>query len=154
MLSDVIYNDDAAGGGYFYGPSVFTSYGFNEQLCGLKTAGSDIERARPGGRITKVRQPTKVMLYFDALPKTDNNPNNYAAVYGTYRPGDTPPFDAANIGTLAETLMDVGNATRTRVIDKTRHRNYTNILFLNGHVEPIPIGEGSFRQVHVDPFRQ
>lgn len=154
-------------GGGISGPSGFSSYGFNEQIMGIDASAGcgECPRAWPTpqrrlfGRIQNLNNTSRVMLFGDAIPRSNDNIPGFFSFWDNAT--DTDPHigpsqqDPLNWGTLAETLMEVPlipKRMRAKNFDEERHANRTmNIVFLDGHCEGVAINELALREVIVDP---
>lgn len=134
-------------------PPGFSSYGFNEQITGVKLTGNDAEKRRRFGRIGGLRHSTKLMLFGDALPRQGDRVPGFFQYWGDDN-GKDAMQDPLNFGTLAETLMEhplKDSGIRDANFDFYRHPGrMMNIAFLDGHCEGVPIGEMSLRNVVID----
>ncbi|MDB5326473.1 MAG: hypothetical protein JWM57_2042, partial [Phycisphaerales bacterium] len=144
----------------------FSSYGFNEQIMGIDASAQckvghpwPTPRRRLFGRIQSLNNPTHVMLFGDAIPRSNDNIPGFFAFWdnATEHDPEVGPSqqDPLNWGTLAETLMEVPLIPlhlRAKNFDYERHANRTmNIVFLDGHCEGVAITELALREVIVDP---
>lgn len=134
-------------------PPGFSSYGFNEQITGVRQTGNDAEKRRRFGRIGGLRHSTKLMLFGDAVPRKGDRIPGFFQYWGDDN-GKDAMQDPLNFGTLAETLMEyplVASGVRDANFDVYRHAGKKmNIAFLDGHCEGVAIGEMSLRSVIID----
>lgn len=150
------------------GPTGFSSYGFNEQImgidasagCGACPRGWPTPQRRLFGRIQNLNNTSRVMLFADAIPRSNDNIPGFFSFWDDATDSDPhigpSEQDPLNWGTLAETLMEVPlipRNMRDKNFDYERHSNRTmNIVFLDGHCEGVKIDELALREVIVDPI--
>jgi prepilin-type processing-associated H-X9-DG protein/prepilin-type N-terminal cleavage/methylation domain-containing protein len=133
--------------GSWRGPEEFSSYAFNEALLGRRRAST---QQCPRGKLSRVVESSKVMFALDGRPR-DQTGNRYLLVP-----------DSENLETISgETLYDFqqqvlgpGPAQGQELLDFARHGMRVNVLFVDGHVDTIPMGlppEGGagLKQVYV-----
>ena len=134
-------------------PAGFSSYGFNEQITGVRQTGNDAEKRRRFGRINGLRRSTQVMLFGDAVPRQGDHIPGFFQYWGDDN-GKDAMQDPLNFGTLAETLMEYPltvSGVRDANFDIYRHpARKINIAFVDGHCEGVAIGESSLREVIID----
>jgi prepilin-type N-terminal cleavage/methylation domain-containing protein/prepilin-type processing-associated H-X9-DG protein len=135
------------------GPQMRTSYGINEQLMGYRPASTYAQdRRRRCGRITGIKDSTRMALYLDADALDASAPhNNQAAVFSGVGPADAVSFEERYVGTLAETLA-AGEAYRSAALSQlTKRRKHMNVVFLDGHVENVKVTPEATGEVLIEP---
>ena len=127
-------------------PEEYSSYCFNESLLGRR----DQKPTCPKGKLTRVKEPTKVMFALDGRPR-DNGPNRWLLV------PEPEPAEAtdATLYDYQQIVLGAAPAARSaELLDFGRHRLRVNALFCDGHAESVPMGlppEGGngLKQVYV-----
>ena len=150
------------------GVTGFSSYGFNEQIMGSHPSaqceashGWPTPQRRLFGRIHNLNNTTRVMLFGDAVPRSNDHIPGFFSFWDNATDQHCPEVgpsqqDPLNWGTLAETLMEVPlipKGLRAKNFDYERHPNRRmNIVFLDGHCEGVAIDELALREVIIDPI--
>ena len=114
------------------GPSMQTSYAFNEGILGwaVSNVGSH-QRAR--GNISRCSRTADLVLMADASPRGVNG----WTVYNDYTDKDT--LLNYYTGTFSDGSVDMGDP---KLFDKFRHLGRMNMVFLDGHGESTSIPDG------------
>ena len=114
-------------------PREYSSFIFNEALLGRR----DKDYETPVGLLTKVKNASVVMFAMDGRPRSETD--DWLMVFD-FGPDDTlADFNRQIQGT------DLGKQS----LDLLRHRGRANVLFVDGHVESVPMTEGGTNQVGV-----
>lgn len=119
--------------GSWVSPEEYSSYCFNEALLGRR---DQKIQGCPKGKLTRVKEPTKVMFALDGRPR-DNGQNRWLLA------PEPEPADATNATLYDFQQMVLGAVPAARgaeLLDFGRHRLRVNVLFCDGHAEPVPMG--------------
>ena len=120
-------------GGGWVAPREYSSYIFNEAILGKR----DKPYEAPLGRIGMIRHASDVMLAMDGRPRSEDD--NWLMIFD-YGPDDT----------LADWERQIQQGTLGKQsLDRLRHRGRANVLFVDGHVDTIPLTEGAMKRVGV-----
>lgn len=109
-------------------PRDWSSYAFNEAILGLRERSTTTDPTM--GKAIRVRQPSIVMLAMDGRPRDQEN-DNWLMV------PEKGPTD-----TLWDFHLMINAPTSgygKQLLDYLRHRYRTNVVFMDGHVESIPM---------------
>jgi prepilin-type processing-associated H-X9-DG protein len=111
-------------------PHEWSSYVFNEALLGRRNQ----PWAFPQGAISRVKQPSLVMFALDGKPR-----------------GFFTVFDMNTHYTMRDFREHVQQVPGDGpdVLDYLRHHYRANVLFLDGHVESLPLTEGGIREIGI-----
>ena len=119
-------------------PEEFTSYAFNEALLGRRDrtpeqVASGQKWPYPMGQVTVVRRPSEVLLFIDG--RTRNQTDRRCASVFDYGPTDT--------------LYEWRTRSDSEVLDAFRHRGRFNVLYVDGHAQTEPMGDGDLQRIGV-----
>ena len=120
--------------GSWRAPAEWSSYVVNEALLGRR------DRPTwnfPMGKLSRVREPGRVMVAMDGRPRSIHDPEGFLLVY-EMRKDDT-------IYDFHYTYMPRGHFYDT--LDFLRHRYYMNVLFADFHVEKVPMTNDGLKTV-------
>ena len=143
---------------YGAGPRVRTSYGYNAQVMsegqsatytfnGTTYGWTAAQARRLGGHIAKVRQPSQLVLFFDANPRVDGAYElNYC--WCATGPDSPPAFNTVYEGTFAEPWFLLNNGGT--LFDQRRHDGRCNVAYADGHVSTIQLTVPSLAKSTVD----
>jgi len=125
------------------GPMVWahnTDYGFNEGVFGYHSdAKYSLNRLR--GNIAKVRRSSEVALFTDAIPSKSNT------IVGFEWISWAPSLAGTGPATLGDAFASTGRATTFDMFDVRRHGKRINVVYVDGHVETMPIEKGDLDRV-------
>jgi prepilin-type processing-associated H-X9-DG protein/prepilin-type N-terminal cleavage/methylation domain-containing protein len=133
--------------GSWVSPDEYSSYCFNEALLGRR---DQKITSCPKGKLSRVREPSKVMFAMDGRPR-DNGLNRWLLV------PEPEPADATEATLYDFQQMVLGAVPAARgveLLDFGRHGLRVNVLYCDGHAESVPTGlppEGGegLKQVYV-----
>jgi prepilin-type processing-associated H-X9-DG protein/prepilin-type N-terminal cleavage/methylation domain-containing protein len=113
--------------GYWTGPTMVNSYGFNEAVLGWRDAPAysigTFDELR--GHITRIKDPGRIFLMCDAIPRNSDLTGGWLTIYS-----------ANNLGnSLEDAYFDNNGAGETSMFDQNRHRGRINIVYADGHAE-------------------
>jgi prepilin-type processing-associated H-X9-DG protein len=122
---------------YWQTPDEWSSYVFGEGVLGTR----DKDLPFPRGKVSKVKRPSVVMLAMDGRPR--------------YPLGEAKNWLLVPDGGTQWTLADYQRQTKLpgydwigrEAIDYLRHDWHANVLFVDGHVESVPLSEEGCRTV-------
>lgn len=115
-------------------PAESSSYVFNEALLGRRGQ----PEPSPMGRLTVVRQPSIVFFAMDGRPR-DRGQDKWIMI-----------FDGSPDWTLYEYRQHIQTWNGGKdTFDYTRHRYRMNVLFLDWHVESVPMTDAGLQTVGV-----
>jgi len=124
-------------------PHEWSSYIFNEAILGHRE--KDTNPDPPRGKLTKIKTPTVVMFATDGRPRESrlfhrllvpDSPGGRDTLWSFYLLGLRDPINFGSEG-----------------LDFLRHRYRTNVLFVDGHVEAVPMTEAGLSTVGVSSGR-
>ncbi len=117
-------------------PKDVSSYVFNEAILGRREKRADRDNW-PAGNISHIRQPSIVFLAMDGRPR-DMDFDNWLMV----------PDDGPNDTLYDFKLMVNGNRGYGReTLDYLRHQWKANVLFVDFHVDAVPMTDSGLTTV-------
>jgi len=129
---------------YIYAWSTNSDYAFNEGLMGFN-GDARYRSRRLGGKLPATSRTSEMVLATDA--KRRGSPAFYWATDGWIC--WTPDLNSTGAVTLADVYSANGRATDRSSFDFPRHKKRMNILFVDGHVETIPLTEAALRRAYL-----
>jgi prepilin-type N-terminal cleavage/methylation domain-containing protein/prepilin-type processing-associated H-X9-DG protein len=130
----------AAGFGYEWSSN--SDYAPNEGIFGYHYNTST--RRRLNGNTGWIRRASQVVLFSDAKGR-----NQRSGLLADPWICWTPSLSSTGPVTLADALMQDGNAYDAASFDYIRHRGKMNIVFADGHVETVRITAGDLRRCYL-----
>lgn len=126
--------------GSWLAPNSWSGYDFNAALLGRRDYNTD---ACPKGRVSRVRQPSKVFFALDGRPRDS------AGLQYLQLPDDN---EDQTLYDVQQSILRLGNGAEA--LDFSRHRLRINVLFVDGHCDTLPMGlppEGglSLKEIYV-----
>ncbi len=121
-------------------PREYSSYVFNEAVLGLREKASWRVDSPPVGKATKIKRPTVTMLAMDGRPRNQEK-DDWLLVFDK-----GPAWTVYDFQRFVE-QPNVGWGKE--LLDYTRHRYRVNVLFVDGHVEGVPMTEAGLKKVGV-----
>ena len=119
-------------------PRDWSSYVFNEAIMGIR---EDYTNPNPPmGKLSRIKSPSTVMYMMDGRPRNQDS-DNWLMVP-----------DNGSEETLWDFQMIITSPGETRgkdLLDFLRHRYRANVLFLDGHVQSIPMTEEGLSTVGI-----
>lgn len=120
-------------------PVEFSSYVFNEAILGVRQKETNPDP--PMGKLTKIKRTSTVMFAMDGRPRGPGRRNRLLI------------FDAApdwSVWDFHRACMEPeGEQYGREALDFLRHRSRAHVLFVDGHVESVPMTEGGLSAVGV-----
>jgi prepilin-type processing-associated H-X9-DG protein len=121
-------------GGSWNGPAEVSSYAFNEAMLGRRP--DPLTKGCPKGLLTRATNPAQTLFAMDGR---------------TRDPVSNPYFLVFNDG-ADDTLYEFDQASRAgrnggELLDYWRHDRRMNVVFLDGHAEPMPMEPDTFKQI-------
>jgi prepilin-type processing-associated H-X9-DG protein/prepilin-type N-terminal cleavage/methylation domain-containing protein len=110
--------------GQWTGPTMVSSYGFNEAVGGWRDSTSSQNFDELRGHLSRVKDPGRVFLICDAVPRN----KDYTGGWLTFYTGTSGT-------TMEDAYYDLNTAGETSMFDPNRHRGRINFLFADGHGE-------------------
>jgi prepilin-type processing-associated H-X9-DG protein len=109
--------------GFWTGPTMVNSYGFNESFLGWRDATSTQNYNELRGHLTQLKDPARIFLMCDAIPRNQDFTGGWLTFF-------------ANV--TGKTLEDAyfnNGAGDVSMFDPIRHRGRINIVFADAHAE-------------------
>lgn len=119
-------------------PCDWSSYVFNEAVLGLREKATGTDPTM--GKVVRVRRAASVMFAMDGRPRNQTN-DNWLMV------PDQGPQDTLWEFHLRVTVPNTGFGKQ--LLDYLRHRYVANVVFLDGHVESIPMTRAGLESVGI-----
>jgi prepilin-type processing-associated H-X9-DG protein len=135
--------------GSWIAPEEYSSYAFNEALLGRRPAHL---ATCPRGKLSKVKQPSKVFIALDGRPRDFNGNGNRTLLVPDK---DHPDFPEETLYDFQQRTINAPPSEGGReLLDFVRHRMRINAVFCDGHAESFPMGlppEGrdGLKEIHV-----
>ena len=109
-------------------PRDWSSYVFNEAILGLREKSTTTDPTL--GKVIRVKRPTSVMFAMDGRPRDQEN-DNWLMV------PEKGPEDT--LWTFHQRIDEATSGYGKQLLDYLRHRYRTDVVFMDGHVESIPM---------------
>jgi prepilin-type processing-associated H-X9-DG protein len=109
-------------------PRDWSSYVFNEAILGLREKSTTTDPTL--GKAIRVKRPTTVMFAMDGRPRDQEN-DNWLMV------PDKGPQDT--LWTFHLMINEATSGYGKQLLDYLRHRYRADVVFMDGHVESIPM---------------
>ena len=121
-------------------PREASSYVFNEAILGLRDRAPWRTEQSQLGKIVGVRRPAEVMLAMDGRPRDDLK-DNWLMVFDK-----EPDWTLDDFNELVQ-RPNVGWGKE--LLDGARHRYRANVLFVDGHVESVPLTRPALHGIRI-----
>lgn len=123
-----------------------SDYGLNEGVFGYHYD-SRYDRNRAAGKLARVRHPSEVLLFADAVPRQSAAVSFFWLGWIVW----TPALDANGPVTLGDAFALNPNAQAADNFDLNRHKGRINVAFADGHVETLYLTKENLDKVYLIP---
>ncbi|MDB5357738.1 MAG: hypothetical protein JWN24_4191 [Phycisphaerales bacterium] len=156
---------DRIGGTVVGGGVAYNSYAFNEAALGWGTSvvpdggvpdesgmmSNPYPHTRVRGKTARFPHPAQLFLFTDGAPRADGGWQVYCdsdadlSLRDFFVTTNGPPGNPH-----ASMSPPPGNCSNWDLIDTTRHRGRINVAFADGHVENVPLDEGTLAKISMN----
>jgi prepilin-type processing-associated H-X9-DG protein len=137
VLTGLSQKEDGPG---WEAPREASSYVFNEAILGLRDKSPWRTEQSPVGKLVAVRRSSQVMLAMDGRPR-NNLKDNWLMVFDKEPDWTLDDFN--------EFVQQPNVGWGKELLDDARHRFRSNVLFVDGHVESVPLTRPGLKSIRI-----